>query len=101
MTNTPVRNEYEPGDGDRRRSTGSIRMAERAKAVPNIVRAGRPRSREGILHIINREPGFHHARESGKESGSALECHSPLEGESARQGRMPAVEPVGGQRGAP
>ena len=52
-----------------------------------------------ILHTINREQGFHPARESGEKPCSALDYHSPLEGESARQGRMPAVEPVGGQRG--
>ena len=63
------------------------------------MRAGRPRSRVGILHTLNREHPCHHARESGDAPGSALRNHSPLEGESARQGRMPAVEPVGGQRG--
>ena len=35
----------------------------------------------------------------GKEPCAGLKNHSPLEGESARLGRMPAVEPVGGQRG--
>ena len=45
-----------------------------------MVRAGRPRSRVGILHTLNRKHGLHHAWESGKVSGSAL-------------------KPVGGQRG--
>ncbi len=46
-----------------------------------MVRAGRPRSRGGILHTLNRIHGLHHARESGKAPGSALKYHSPLEGE--------------------
>ncbi len=69
----------------------------------------------GIIHTKNREHGLHHAQESGKELGSALKNHSPLEGESAR-GRSPqssrrganaasraepAVEPEGGERGVP
>ena len=33
------------------------------------------------------------------QQGAVCKYHSPLEGESARQGRMPAVEPVGGTRG--
>ena len=89
------------GQGDPRRSNGSNQVAERAEAVPDMVRAGRPRSRVGILHTINREHGLHPALESGRAPLSTLEYHSPLEGESARQGRMPAVEPVGGQRGVP
>ena len=39
-------------EGDQGRSSGSIRVAERTKAVPDMVRAGRPRSRVGILHLI-------------------------------------------------
>ena len=41
--------------GGPRRSYGSNQVAERAKAVPDIVRAGRPRSRVGILHAINKD----------------------------------------------
>ena len=44
-----------PAEAEPWRSFGSIRVAERAKAVPDFVRAGRPRSRAGILHTINRE----------------------------------------------
>ena len=93
-------------EADPRRSSGSIRVAERAKPVPDIVRAGRPRSRGGILHTINREQGLLHARESGKAPGSALKYHSPLEGESANHVRLaqrakPVVEPEGGQRHLP
>ena len=73
---------------DARRRSGSIRVAEMAEAVPVIVRAGRPRSRGGIIHTLDREHGLHHAKESGKKLGSALKNHSPLEGESAR-GRSP------------
>ena len=64
-------------EGDPGRSSGSIRVAEMAKAVPDIVRAGRPRSRGGILHTINREHGLHPARESGEEPGSAQESPPP------------------------
>ena len=54
-----------------------------------MVRTGRPRSWVGTLHTIDREHGFHPALGSGKAQGSALEYHSPLEGESAR-GRSPS-----------
>ena len=47
------------------RSYGSNEVAEMAEAVPDMVRAGRPRSRVGILHTTNREHGLHPARESG------------------------------------
>ena len=76
-------------EADPRPSSGSIRVADRAKAVRDIVRAGRPRSRGGILHTIDREHRLHHARESGKTPRAGLKNHSPLEGESARQGRSP------------
>ena len=76
-----------------RRSTGAIRVAERAKAVPDIVRAGRPRSRVGILHAINRQHRFRHAQESGKTPHAGLKNHSLLEGESTRA--PPAVDPEG------
>ena len=56
--------------------------------MPRIVRAGRPRSQEAIVHTLDRELGLHHARESGKEPCAGLKNHSPLEGESAR-GRSP------------
>ena len=45
-----------------------------AKAVPDIVRAGRPRSRGDIIHTINREHGLHHARESGKVQRSGVQA---------------------------
>ena len=73
------------------------RIAGKLSGIPRErMRARRPRSRVGILHTLNREHPCPHARESGDAPGSALRNHSPLEGESARQGRMPAVEPVGG-----
>ena len=100
MTNPPVRNEDEPGDGDRRRSSGPIRVAERAEAVPNMVRAGRPRIRVGILHTINREHGLHPALESGRAPVSALKYHSPLEGESERRRSLPSIR-WGANAGAP
>ena len=46
-----------------------------------MVRAGRPRSRGGILHTLNRIHGLRHARESGKKPCAGLKNHSPLEGE--------------------
>ncbi len=54
----------------------------------------RPRLRAGvqtrnILFTINREQGLHLATLSGKEPCAGLKNHSPLEGESARQGRSP------------
>ena len=73
---------------DPRRRSGSIRVAEMAEAALGIVRAGRPRSRGGIIHTKNREHRLHHARESGKAPYADLKNHSPLEGESAR-GRSP------------
>ena len=73
---------------DPRGRSGSIRVAEMGEAVPGIVRAGRPRSRGGIVHTLNREHGLHRAQESGKEPCASLKNHSPLEGESAR-GRSP------------
>ena len=78
-----------PAEAESWRRCRSTRVEEMAEAVPRLVRAGRPRSRVGILHTINREHGFHPALESGEKLGSALECHSPLAGESARQGRSP------------
>ena len=84
-------------EGEPRRRCRSIQVAEMAEAVPGIVRAGRPRSQEAIIHTINREHGLHPAKESSKESYASLKNHSPLEGESAK----PAVEPEGGKRGAP
>ena len=84
-------------EADPRRSSGSIRVAERAKPVPDIVRAGRPRSRGGILHTIYREQGLLHARESGKAPGSVLKCASRTWFTRAK----PVVEPEGGQRHLP
>ena len=75
-------NRTDKARGGPRRSKGSNQVAERAKSVPNMVRAGRPRSRVGILHTINREHGFHPAQESGKKPYAGLKYHSPLEGES-------------------
>ncbi len=66
--------------------------------MPDMVRAGRQRSREGILHTINREQGFHPARESGKAPGSVLKYHSPLEGESQKPSRMAKADAEGGRR---
>ena len=48
-------------------------MAERAEAVPDMVRVGRPRSRVGIVHTINRKQDFHPALESGETPVSAIE----------------------------
>ncbi len=39
------------------------------------VRAGRPRSRVGIIHTINREHDLHHAQESGKRPFASLKYH--------------------------
>ena len=47
--------------------TNSVRPI--ATTLPGLVRAGRPRSRGGILHTLNRKHGLHHARESVKASG--------------------------------
>ena len=69
--------------------------------MPGIVRAGRPRSREAIVHTLDREHGLHHAQQSGKKSCASLKNHSPLEGESARQGRSPQSSRRGGKRGVP
>ena len=74
---------------DPRRRSGSIRAAEMAGVVPGIVRAGRPRSRGGIIHTRNREHRLHRAREPGKAPYASLKNHSPLEGKSARPGRSP------------
>ncbi len=52
-------------------------------------RAGRPRSRVGMVHTLNREHGLHRAQEWGNRPFASLEYHSPLEGESERQGRSP------------
>ena len=70
------------------------------RAVPGVVRAGRPRSQEAFIHTKNREHGLLHAGESGKTPYASLEYHSPLEGESQTRAK-PAVEPVGGERRAP
>ncbi len=40
-------------------------------------------------HTLDREHGLHPAQESGKAPHASLEYHSPLEGESERQGRSP------------
>ena len=80
-------------EADPWRRSGSIRVPERAKAVPDMVRAGRPRSRVGILHTINRQHRLHHAQESGKTPHAGLKNHSLLEGESTRA--PPAVDPEG------
>ena len=66
-----------------------------------MVRAGRPRSRGGIIHTVNREHGLHPAQASGKAPGSALKYHSPLEGESQKPSRMAKADAVGGRRGVP
>ena len=66
------------------------------EAVPGIVRAGRPRSQEAFVHTKNREQGLHLATLSGKEPFAGLKNHSPLEGESARQGRSPQSNRWGG-----
>ncbi len=54
---------------------------------------------DDVVYTLDREHGLHPAKESGKKPCAGLEDHSPLEGESAR-GAEPAVEPVGGKRGA-
>ncbi len=41
------------------------------------------------LKTENRKHGLHHAQESGKAPHASLKYHSPLEGESERQGRSP------------
>ena len=61
------------------------------------MRAGRPRSRVGILYTLNRKQGLHPAQESGKKSRAGLENHSPLEGESVRQGLCPQSNRWGGR----
>ena len=49
-----------------------------------------------ILYTLDRKHGLHPAQESGKEPGSALK-HSPLEGESVRQGLRPQSNRWGGR----
>ena len=66
-----------PTEANLRHSSGSIRVAEKAKAAPDFVRAGRPRSRRGILHTTNREHRFHHAQKSDKEPDSTLQLCKP------------------------
>ena len=46
-------------------------------------------------HVANRIP---RQGDSTRSTKAAPSDHSPLEGESARQGRQPAVEPVGGNQ---
>ncbi len=76
-----------------REKAGSVRIVRECldrRLVAGIrMRARRPRSRGGIVHTLNREHGLHRARESGKAPYASLKYHSPLEGESARQGRSP------------
>ncbi len=74
-------------EGEPWRRCRSIQVEEMAEAVPGLVRAGRPRSQEAFIHTINRKQGLHLAEESGKKPFAGLKNHSPLEGESARQGR--------------
>ena len=66
-----------------------IQVEEMDEAVAGFVRAGRPRSQEAVIHTLDREHGLHHAKQSGKKPCASLKNHSPLEGESARQGRSP------------
>ena len=87
-------------EGEPWRRCRSILVAEMAEAVPGIVRAGRPRSQEAFIHTINRKQGLHLAEESGKKPFAGLKNHSPLEGESARQGRSPASSRWGGREPA-
>ncbi len=42
-----------------------------------------------VVHTLDREHGLHPAQETGKEPHASLKNHSPLEGESERQGRSP------------
>ena len=71
-------------EGEPGRRCRSIQVEDMPEAVPGIVRAGRPRSRGGIIHTLDREHRLHRAQESGKKPGSALKNHSSLEGESDR-----------------
>ena len=87
-------------EGEPWRRCRSILVAEMAEAVPGIVRAGRLRSQEAFIHTINRKQGLHLAEESGKKPFAGLKNHSPLEGESARQGRSPPSSRWGGREPA-
>ncbi len=56
-----------------------------------------PEVRTGdVVHTLDREHGLRRAKESGKEHCAGLKNHSPLEGESARQGRSPQSSRRGG-----
>jgi len=61
------------------------------------MRAGRPRSRVGILYTLDRKHDLHPAQEWGKKPDAGLENHSPLEGESERQGLRPQSNRWGGR----
>ncbi len=87
-------------EGEPWRRCRSILVAEMGEAVPGIVRAGRLRSQEAFIHTINRKQGLHLAEESGKKPFAGLKNHSPLERESARQGRSPASSRWGGREPA-
>ena len=54
------------------------------------MRAGRPRSRVGILHTTNRDHGLHHAQDWGKGPFASLSITPPVRG--IGPGRSPARE---------
>ena len=86
-------------EADPRRSSGSIRVAEMAKAVPDIVRAGRPRSRG---HPPHHKPGTWFTSCPGIGRGawfSAQESLPPLRG--SRQDKGEARSRAGGGQTPP
>ena len=54
------------------------------------MRAGRPRSRGGILHTINRDHGLHHAQDWGKGAHASRQITSPVRGSATRERGRPA-----------
>ncbi len=67
---------------------GSVTVRSQWRSRPSLcrvnVRAGRPRSRVGILHSTDREPDLHHTQESGKRPFASLKYHPRDRGRLAR-----------------
>ena len=84
---------------------GPVTVRSQRRRRPRLcranVRAGRPRSRVGIIHPTNREHDLHHAQEQGKGPFASLKNHSPLEGESQSPSRMAKADAEGGTAPAP
>ena len=67
---------------------GPVTVRSQWRSRPRLcranVRAGRPRSRVGIIHTTNREHDLHHAHESGKAPFASLKYHPRERGRLAR-----------------